>query len=48
MPTIGGKKIGLKKTVDAALENVDCVNNVFVMKRTGAQVNMTPNRYFRC
>lgn len=34
----GGKVIELKKTVDDAINNCPCVQNVFVMSRTGAQV----------
>ena len=41
---VGGKRIPLKKTVDIALETVDSVKNVFVMRRTGADVNMVANR----
>jgi len=34
----GGKVIELKKTVDAAVADCDCIENVFVMSRTGASV----------
>ena len=34
----GGKVIELKKTVDEAVTDCDCVQNVFMMNRTGAQV----------
>lgn len=34
----GGKVIELKRTVDAAIAECDCVRNVFVISRTGAQV----------
>ena len=34
----GGKVIELKRTVDAAIAECDCVRNVFVMNRTGAKV----------
>ena len=34
----GGKVIELKRTVDAAVADCDCVKTVFVMSRTGVQV----------
>lgn len=34
----GGKVIELKKTVDEAVTRCGCVENVFMMNRTGAQV----------
>ena len=34
----GGKVIELKKTVDEAVTDCDCVQNVFMMNRTGAPV----------
>ena len=40
----GGKVIELKATVDEAVTNCDCVQNVFVMNRTGAQVPWQPRR----
>jgi len=39
-----GKRIPLKKTIDVALNNVDSVKTVLVMKRTGAKIDLTPNR----
>lgn len=40
----GGKVIELKKTVDTAVNGCDCVENVFVMSRTGADVPMQSGR----
>lgn len=40
----GGKTIPLKATVDNAVEGVGNVRRVFVMKRTGAEVNMQAGR----
>ncbi|MFB3066554.1 MAG: acetate--CoA ligase [Planctomycetota bacterium] len=40
----GGKTIPLKKIADEALEGVDCVKNVLVYERTGADVPMTEGR----
>ncbi len=40
----GGKVIPLKKTVDEALKDCDCVRRVFVAKRTGADVPFTEGR----
>ena len=40
----GGKVIELKRTVDEALTGCGCVQNVFVMKRTGAQVSWQDGR----
>ena len=40
----GGKKIGLKANVDAGLTNVDCVDTVIVVKRTGADINWVDGR----
>ena len=40
----GGKVIELKATVDEAVNECDCVHNVFVMNRTGAQVPWQPGR----
>jgi len=40
----GGKKIGLKANVDAGLTNVDCVDTVIVVKRTGADINWVEGR----
>jgi len=34
----GGKVIELKRTVDTAVADCECVKNVFVMSRTGASV----------
>ncbi len=40
----GGKSIALKAITDAALEGVDCVSEVFVLRRTGADVPMVEGR----
>ncbi len=40
----GGKKVSLKANVDAGLANVDCVDTVIVVKRTGADINWIPGR----
>lgn len=40
----GGKVIELKKMVDAAVAECGCVENVFVMSRTGAEVPMESGR----
>ena len=40
----GGKVIELKKTVDEAVTGCDCVHNVFMMSRTGAQVSWQHGR----
>ena len=40
----GGKRIGLKANVDAGLTNVDCVDTVIVVKRTGADINWLEGR----
>jgi acetyl-CoA synthetase len=40
----GGKKIGLKANVDAGLTNVDCVDTVIVVKRTGADIAWVEGR----
>tara|TARA_B110000211_G_scaffold233328_1_gene299266 strand:+ start:1 stop:1941 length:1941 start_codon:yes stop_codon:yes gene_type:complete len=40
----GGKKIGLKANVDTGLTNVDCVDTVIVVKRTGADINWIEGR----
>ena len=40
----GGKVIELKKTVDTAVNGCDCVENVFVMSRTGANVPIQSGR----
>jgi acetyl-CoA synthetase len=40
----GGKKIGLKANVDAGLANVDCVDTVIVVKRTGSEINWVQGR----
>jgi acetyl-CoA synthetase len=40
----GGKIIPLKETIDAALVNCSSVQNVFVFRRTGAEVSMNSNR----
>ncbi|MEZ6197254.1 MAG: acetate--CoA ligase [Planctomycetota bacterium] len=40
----GGKRIPLKATTDAALAGLDVVERVFVVRRTGAAVAMTPGR----
>jgi len=42
----GSKRIPLKKTVDQALEGVDIVNTVLVVKRTEAEVQMVSGRDF--
>ena len=38
----GGKTIPLKSIVDEAVQGCDCVRRVFVSRRTGADVPMTP------
>lgn len=40
----GGKTIGLKANVDAGLANVDCVDTVIVVKRTGAPIHFEEGR----
>ena len=40
----GGKVIELKKTVDEAVTDCECVHNVFMMNRTGAQVSWQHGR----
>jgi acetyl-CoA synthetase len=40
----GGKSIALKAITDTALEGVDCVSEVFVLRRTGADVPMQAGR----
>ena len=40
----GGKKVSLKANVDAGLANVDCVDTVIVVKRTGADINWIEGR----
>ena len=40
----GGKIIELKRTVDVAVAECDCIENVFVMSRTGAEVPMQSGR----
>jgi len=40
----GGKSIALKAITDAALEGVSCVSEVFVLRRTGADVPMQSGR----
>ncbi|MGQ0612139.1 MAG: acetate--CoA ligase [Planctomycetaceae bacterium] len=40
----GGKRIPLKKICDEALRGVDCVRHVVVVRRTHADVPMTPGR----
>ena len=40
----GGKVIELKKTVDEAVADCDCVQTVFMMSRTGAQVSWQQGR----
>ena len=40
----GGKKVPLKANVDAALAKADGVDWVVVVKRTGANIGMTPSR----
>ena len=40
----GGKKIPLKENSDKALEQCPKVKNVFVVKRTGGQINMKEDR----
>jgi len=40
----GGKRIPLKAITDEALEGVDCVQEVFVLRRTGADVPMVEGR----
>ena len=40
----GGKRIPLKATTDQALEGVDCVERVIVLRRTGAEVALRAGR----
>jgi acetyl-CoA synthetase len=40
----GGKRIPLKETSDRALEGVDCVEHMLVVRRTGKHVEMRPGR----
>ncbi len=40
----GAKAIGVKEVVDEAIEKCDCVEKVIVLKRTGTEVTMKPNR----
>ena len=40
----GGKVIPLKRTVDEAVQGVDCVRRVFMSQRTGGSVPMTADR----
>ncbi|WP_443638148.1 acetate--CoA ligase [Candidatus Njordibacter sp. Uisw_058] len=40
----GGKKVSLKANVDAGLANVDCVDTVIVVKRTGSDINWLQGR----
>ena len=40
----GGKKVSLKANVDAGLANVDCVDTVIVVKRTGSDINWVQGR----
>jgi len=40
----GGKSIGTKRIVDDALEGCECVENVIVFRRTGAEVPMKEGR----
>ena len=40
----GGKVIELKQMVDIAVSECDCVEKVFVMSRTGADVPMQSGR----
>jgi acetyl-CoA synthetase len=40
----GGKKVPLKANVDAALDKIDGVDWVVVVKRTGGKVDMNPSR----
>eukprot|EP00094_Tigriopus_californicus_P013258 TCALIF_12822-PA protein Name:"Similar to Acss1 Acetyl-coenzyme A synthetase 2-like, mitochondrial (Mus musculus)" AED:0.25 eAED:0.25 QI:0/0/0/0.90/0.9/0.81/11/0/623 len=42
----GGKTIPLKQTVDKALGRCPSVKNVFVMRRTGAEVPMATNHFY--
>lgn len=42
----GGRCIPLKKNVDEALQNCDCVKTVFVVRRTGGKVGWTEGRDF--
>lgn len=42
----GGKKIALKTIVDEAVSTISTIQSVIVFKRTGADVNMVPNRDF--
>jgi acetyl-CoA synthetase len=40
----GGRTLHLKTTVDIAVRSLKTVNNVFVFRRTGADVEMVPDR----
>lgn len=40
----GGKTIPLKKTVDAAIEDLESVSHVLMLKKTGAAVNIVEGR----
>ena len=40
----GGNKVSLKANVDAGLANVDCVDTVIVVKRTGSDINWVQGR----
>ena len=40
----GGKKVSLKANVDAGLANVNCVDTVIVVKRTGSDINWVQGR----
>ncbi len=42
----GGKSVPLKANADAALEGVDCVSKVVVVRRTGDEVEMQEGRDF--
>ena len=42
----GGKKISLKSSVDKALEKCSSIKTCFVAQRTGASLNMVPERDF--
>ncbi len=42
---VGGRRTPLKRTVDTALEKCETVKTVLVMRRTGAEIKMKPNRF---
>ena len=40
----GGKTVPLKRNVDAALAQVDCVDSVIVVRRTGCETDWVDGR----